>query len=136
MNQVVTSKIAADPRIDPRIKALFGWPDRPPAGDIASREALIAEANSPQALAGEAAMQVLFAACDSEDNAPSAGLVIRTETIVSAPDGNAIRLQIIRPDTAETLPCVYYIHGGGMQTMSCFDGMYRGWGKIIAAQGV
>jgi acetyl esterase/lipase len=31
---------------------------------------------------------------------------------------------------------VYYIHGGGMQVMSCFDGMYRSWGRIIAAQGV
>jgi len=34
------------------------------------------------------------------------------------------------------LPCVYYIHGGGMATMSCFDGMYRSWGRIIAHQGV
>jgi len=31
---------------------------------------------------------------------------------------------------------VYYIHGGGMATMSCFDGMYRGWGKLIADNGV
>ena len=31
---------------------------------------------------------------------------------------------------------MYYIHGGGMQTMSCFDGMYRSWGRIIAGQGV
>ena len=34
------------------------------------------------------------------------------------------------------LPCVYYIHGGGMETMSCYDGNYRAWGRIIAAQGV
>src|SRR5678816_4506694 len=78
----------------------------------------------------------LFTACDSEEHAPSAGLSTRTETFISAPDGNTVKLQIIRPGTAETLPCVYYIHGGGMQTMSCFDGMYRGWGRIIAAQGV
>src|ERR1051325_579576 len=104
MNQVPTSKIAADPRIDPRIKVLFAWPDRPPVGDIASREALIAEANSPAALAGEAAMQALFAACDAEENAPSAGLRISTETFTSAPDGNTVKVQVIRPDTAETLP--------------------------------
>src|SRR6185295_6172770 len=90
MNQVTPNKIAADPRIDPRLKALFAFPDRPPAGDIDSREALIAEANSPAALAAEAGMQMLFAACNSEENSPSAGLVTRTETIVSAPDGNAI----------------------------------------------
>lgn len=132
----MTSKIAADPRIDPRIKALFGLPDRPPAGDIADREALLAEANSPAALAGEAAMNMLFGACGSEANAPSAGLSIRTDSFVSAPDGNTIKVAIIRPDTAERLACVYYIHGGGMQTMSAFNGMYSAWGRIIAAQGV
>jgi acetyl esterase/lipase len=31
---------------------------------------------------------------------------------------------------------VYYIHGGGMSNLSCFDGMYRGWAKLIAANGV
>ena len=31
---------------------------------------------------------------------------------------------------------MYYIHGGGMTNLSCFDGMYRGWGKLVAANGV
>src|SRR4030095_13265087 len=115
----------ADPRIDPRLKALFAWPDRPPVGDIESREALIAEANTPEALAAEAALTGLFDACNSEANAPSAGLSIRTERIISAPDGNEIQLAVIRPDTRERLACVYYIHGGGMQTMSCFNGIYQ-----------
>ena len=74
--------------------------------------------------------------CDTEEAAPSAGLRIHTEKIVSAPDGNTINLQVIRPDTDETLACVYYIHGGGMASLSCYDGMYRGWGKLIAANGV
>jgi acetyl esterase len=78
----------------------------------------------------------LFAAMDSEAVAPSSGLTTRTETFRSAPDGNAIKIQFIRPDTAERLPCVYYIHGGGVASLSCFDGMYRAWGRIIAAQGV
>jgi len=34
------------------------------------------------------------------------------------------------------VPCIYYIHGGGMAAMSAFDGNYRAWGKIIAANGV
>ena len=130
------SKIAEDPRIDPRIKAVFAAPDRPPLGDIASREALLAEANTPQALAGEAAMAALFNACDNEVSAPSAGLTTREDSFISAPDGNTIKLQIIRPNTAGALPCVYYIHGGGMASMSCFNGMYRSWGRIIAANGV
>jgi acetyl esterase/lipase len=29
-----------------------------------------------------------------------------------------------------------YLHGGGMQYFSAFDGMYKAWGRIIAAQGV
>lgn len=136
MNDVPASKLARDPRIDPRIKAVFGWPDRPPVGDIASREALIAEANTPAALAAEAAMQALFDACDSEANAPSAGLSIRRETYVSQPDGNTIQAAVIRPDTAERLACVVYLHGGGMQSMSAFNGMYASWGRIIAAAGV
>jgi acetyl esterase/lipase len=132
----MTSKLAADPRIDPRLKALFTWPDRPPVGDIESREALIAEANTPEALAGEAAMEAMFALCDTEANAPRAGLSIRTESFVSQPDGNTIKAAVIRPETGERLPCVVYLHGGGMQTMSCFNGMYQAWGRIIAAQGV
>ena len=136
MNDVPTSKLTRDPRIDPRLKALFAWPDRPPVGDIASREALIAEANSPQGLAAEAALVGLFDACDTEANAPSAGLAIRTDRFTSQPDGNEIQVAIIRPDTAERLPCVVYLHGGGMQTMSAFNGMYKAWGRIIAAQGV
>ena len=132
----MASKISEDPRIDPRIKAVFLAPDRPPVGDIESREALLEQMNNPIAVAAEGAMQGLFDACDNEMNAPSAGLVIRTETFVSAPDGNHVQIQFIRPDTDEILPCVYYIHGGGMQTMSCFNGMYKAWGRIIAAKGV
>ena len=52
------------------------------------------------------------------------------------PDGNRINIRFIRPDNNEKLPCVYYIHGGGMAFNSCFEGHYRGWGRIIAHQGV
>lgn len=136
MNDVPVSKLVRDPRIDPRLKALFAWPDRPPVGDIKDRDTLIAEANTPEALAAEAAMVMLFNACDTEENAPRAGLSIRTETYVSAPDGNTIQAAVIRPDNDEKLPCVVYLHGGGMQTMSAFNGMYSAWGRIIAAQGL
>jgi acetyl esterase/lipase len=68
--------------------------------------------------------------------APSAGLDIATHEFKSSPDGNTIRVQLIRPESDGPLPCVYYIHGGGMQAMSCFDGMYKAWGRIIAGQGV
>jgi acetyl esterase/lipase len=74
--------------------------------------------------------------CDTEEIAPSAGLKVSDEIIESQPDGNSIKLQVIRPDNDEALPCVYYIHGGGMQSMSCYDGNYKAWGRIIAANGV
>jgi acetyl esterase/lipase len=45
-------------------------------------------------------------------------------------------VQFIRPEGDAALPCVYYIHGGGMASMSCYIGNYRAWGKIIAGQGV
>ena len=133
----MASKLAQDPRIDPRIKAVFGaTPEMTAPGDVASRDELLAEENSEAAISRAAGFKVMMDAVDNETVAPSAGLTIRTERFVSQPDGNTINIQFIRPDNTERLACVYYIHGGGMTTMSCFDGMYRAWGKIIAAQGV
>jgi acetyl esterase/lipase len=125
-----------DPRIDPRIKQALGALNMPVQPDATSREQLLAEANTPAAKQMAAAMQAMFEAADTEAIAPSRGLRITTEKFTSQPDGNTIQVQYIRPDDAETRPCVYYIHGGGMQMMSCFYGNYRAWGKIIAAQGV
>jgi acetyl esterase/lipase len=132
----MSTKLSEDPRVDPRIKALMGAMPAPSPGDAASREEVVAAANSPEALAARAAVEGFMAMCDNEDIAPSTGLNISTHEFTSAPDGNTIKVQLIRPESAEPLPCVYYIHGGGMQVMSCFDGMYRAWGRIIAGQGV
>ncbi len=73
---------------------------------------------------------------DNEDVAPSKGLHVTTLEFTSTPDGNTVKIQFVRPQTDEILPCVYYIHGGGMASFSCFDGMYRSWARIIANQGV
>lgn len=133
----MAAKLLADRRIDPRIKAVLGgMPDLPPQPDAESREALLADEASEAGQARAAATKAMIDAVDTEEVAPSAGLSIRTERFQSQPDGNWVNIQYIRPDTDETLPCVYYIHGGGMTTMSAFDGMYRAWGKIIAANGV
>jgi acetyl esterase/lipase len=133
----MASKIDSDPRIDPRIKAAFaGWPDPEPLPDVASREDLLAQARLPGATARMDAMKAILDAMDREDVAPSAGLSIRTESFRSEPDGNIVKVQFIRPDDDRKLPCVVYLHGGGMQTMSAFYGNYRAWGKMIAAGGV
>ena len=127
-----------DDRLDMRNRGLLAGLEEPmmvyQGGDVGSREQALAVANAPEALAIEATMSELMAVMDNEDVTPSKGLRMTSESLVSHPDGNTIKLQIIRPDTDEVLPCVYYIHGGGMAILSAFDPNYRAWGKTIAAQ--
>ena len=131
------SKIETDPRLDPRIKKVFaGMPTPVEKPNVSSREDLLAQENSPAALAALARQAAFFDSMDSEEVAPSAGLSVRTETLTSSPDGNTINIQYIRPDNDETLPCVYYIHGGRMEMSSCYEGNYKTWGRMIAANGV
>ncbi|MFT5098844.1 MAG: acetyl esterase [Flavobacterium sp.] len=130
----MSNKLVDDPRIDPRIKALFSAMNMSPSTDVNSRDELLADAKTSDAIAAQNAMVQMLEMADNEEIAPSAGLRISKESIISEPDGNTINLQIIRPDTEERLPCVYYIHGGGMASMSCFWGNYRAWGRMIAAQ--
>ena len=130
------SKLANDPRIDPRLKAVFGNLPSSSQDDAKSRDELVAEANTPEAAAQRQVFVQMMEMCDNEDIAPSAGLTIETHRFPSRPDGNTVQIQFIRPEGGEPLPCVVYLHGGGMQVLSCYDGNYRAWGKIIAAQGV
>ncbi len=132
----MTSKISQDPRIDPRIKTLFGAMTMTVAGDVASREELLAAEITEQGKAATAMMKALFDSFADETLAPSKGLRITTERVKSEPDGNTILIQFIRPDNNERLPCIYYIHGGGMMMGSCFYGNYSTWGRLLAAQGV
>jgi len=128
--------IEKDERIDPRLKVfLSAFPDTK-RGDVLSRDELLAETNAPEAVAARERSISMFDLLDDENVAPKTGLDISTVEITSQPDGNPIKLQVIRPEASEPLPCVYYIHGGGMAMMSCFDGMYRAWGRLIAHQGV
>ncbi len=130
------NKIATDPRIDPRIKALMGALPMVPQSDVPDRDTLLAQVSTPEALAQRAQADALFEMVDNETIAPSAGLDVSTIEFTSQPDGNTVKIQLIRPESDGPLPCVYYIHGGGMQTMSCFNGLYRSWGRILANQGV
>ncbi len=133
----MANKIQSDPRIDPRIKAMFGaMPEMVGQGNVKNREEMLAEENSEEGNRRAEASAAFMGMLDNEDNAPSKGLKITTETFRSEPDGNTIKIQYIRPDNDERLPCIYYIHGGGMMIMSAFDGLYRSWGKIIAANNV
>ncbi len=130
----MTLSTEPDARLDPRLRAFLAAVATPTLPDVESREQLLAEANSPEATSMRETIRAFMDVCD--EAVPSTGLEISTRQFVSEPDGNSINLQVIRPEVEETLACVYYIHGGGMATMSCFDGVYRGWGKLIAANGV
>src|SRR5271163_3770536 len=131
------SKVETDPRLDPRIKKVFaGMPAPVEKPNVSSREELLAQENSPAALAALARQAAFFDSMDSEEIAPSAGLSMRTATLTSSPAGNTINIQYIRPDNDEIVPCVYYIHGGRMEMSSCYEGNYKTWGRTIAAKGV
>ncbi|MFN0030491.1 MAG: alpha/beta hydrolase [Acidimicrobiales bacterium] len=130
------SKLNDDPRIDPRLKALFGRMPVLSSREMQSREQVLAANSTDKAIAGRAAFAAFAARGDTEEIAPSTGLRVTVETFISQPDGNEIKVQFFRPEGEQPLPCVYYIHGGGMATMSCFDGNYRAWGRMIANNNV
>ena len=132
----MTPDIATDVRLDPRLRRMLELMPQTPLDDVVDRAELLAEANSPAAIEGREAFRSIQEMCDTVEAAPSAGLSVSTTQFVSEPDGNTVNLQVIKPDSEVALPGVYYIHGGGMAAMSCYDGMYRGWGKHIAANGV
>jgi len=125
-----------DGRLDPRLKAVFEFLDLPRPTDVATREDLLVEASSPAAKERIAASDAMMAFLDDEGVAPSAGLTFSDHEVTSQPDGNAVKIRLIRPDGDEVLACVYYIHGGGMVSGSIDDAIYRAWGRVIAAKGV
>ena len=129
--------IANDPRLDPRLKAALAMlPSPTEDSDVVSRDAQLAEANTPEAKAAAEQLRMMLEMMDNEMLAPSDGLAISEHEFTSQPDGNTIKIRFVRPEGTEPVPCVYYIHGGGMMTFSCFYGNYRAWSKIIAANGV
>ncbi len=128
--------LTADVRLDPRLKTLLAGMTMAVQGDVDSRETLVAHANSPAARQQAEAFREFMDRCDTEKAAPSTGLRVHTEKVLSQPDGNTNNPPVIRPENAEPGPCVNNIHGGGMASLSCYDGNYRGWGKLIAANGV
>jgi acetyl esterase/lipase len=127
---------AEDERLDPRLRAMLAAMPGGSSEDAKSREEVLARMNAPEAVAGAEAMREMLEVCDTEEIAPSAGLEVEVKEFISRPDDNTIKIQLIRHADGQPRPGVYYIHGGAMAFMSCFDGNYRAWGKIIAAQGV
>jgi len=128
--------IADDTRLDPRVKWALRNVPVTQLGDVDSRERLVEISNSPKANALRDKTEALYDALDTEEVASSAGLAITVHDVTSDPDGNTVKIRFVRPEGNDELPCVYYIHGGGMQNGSCFGAMYRIWARVLAAQGV
>ena len=126
----------SDARLDPRVRAFLQAIPAPVAVNVESRDELVSEAASPEGQARESLYEQFVAICDTEDVASSEGLRFEDVSLMSSPDGNEILLQVVRPDTADVVAAVYYIHGGGMATSSSFHGNYRAWARIVAANGV
>lgn len=132
------NKIKNDPRIDKRIRAVFGEVDfgSVTTTNATTREEILAEQETEEAIQGKAVMEMINNSPHYKEVVTDEGLVTSTKEFTSSPDGNNIKIQYIRPDTDEKLPCVYYIHGGGMMISSCFDELYAAWGRCMARQGV
>jgi acetyl esterase len=125
-----------DKRLDPRLKAFLAVLPSEGGSSAKDRAQILEAMATPEAKTAKKLTMAVTDLWGSEELAPSAGLRFETLDIVSQPDGNTIKLQIIRPDNDETVACVYYIHGGAMATLSSFYGNYRAWGRIIAAHGL
>jgi acetyl esterase len=128
--------VANDPRVDPRLKMLLSSMPPIAATDVSGRDELLAEANDPSMQTFLQTYKAMMEACDTPAVVSSECLTVTMHDVVSQPDGNTIHINVIRPASDEVVPCVYYIHGGGMASMSCLDGNYRAWGKMIANQNV
>ena len=132
----MTYDYLADSRIDPRISRLLATLRQGPSRDVASYEEFVVAANSAKNVAFNEARRGFMAAIDTEEAAPSTGLDISCHEFAAQPDGNTINVQVYRPKGEQIVPCVYYIHGGGMMSLSAHDGNYKAWFRSIANCGV
>lgn len=132
-----------DLRTDPRVKpdllaalAAFGL-DGPAAAPPVTREA------GPEAVAEAVGalhdgFSAVYAAVplDLPDDAPDDAVAV-TDTSVASPDGHLIPLRLYRPAGVEgPLPCVVYVHGGGMAILDTETRVHDRWCRDLALAGV
>ena len=140
-----------NPKIDERIRKYFS---RFSLNVNTERDFMKQLLNDPDELAGGDKLI-------SRDN-----FIISEKSIISSPDNNQIQLSIIKPknelliikddntnintitlssslplsssiiNNDILLPCVIYIHGGGMKYYSCFYENYQTFGRLISSNGV
>lgn len=127
----------ADPRLDPRARAsLQATPTSSTLPDVANRDELVGLMNHPKAIEQAERTREFWALIDTEEVASFDGLTITTHEYTSDPDGNVVPVSFVRPDSANAVPCVYYLHGGGMQSGSAFSGRFPPLARTLAGEGV
>ena len=143
-------RLEHDNRVDPRLKQALidyihifggvGFLAKPQHTSFASREDIIQDFNAelPGYIAGLAGKPTPEIPNETRLLWTKSGLDISTRTITSFPDGNPIKLSIMRPNDRSSglLPCVVYLHGGAMAFNSAFDPQYQVVGRMLAHQGV
>lgn len=126
-----------DLRLDPRTRlTLQATPTSTTLPDVESRGRLIELMMHPKAVEQRERTADFWEMLDTDDVASFDGLRISTEIFESTPDGNPVRVLFVRPDSDDVVPCLDYLHGGGMQTGSAFAGRFPPLARTIAANGV
>ena len=73
------------------------------------------------------------------NSVPVSTLDVQEGTFISNPDNNHVPFVFFRPkkyNQMDKVPCVYYLHGGGMSSLSVFYSFYQVWLRRIANQNV
>ncbi|MFJ8114204.1 alpha/beta hydrolase fold domain-containing protein [Streptomyces sp. NPDC096132] len=128
--------LGTDPRVHPGVVAAlapFGLDQLASAPPVTIRSA---RAELLEFAAGaEAAFEPVFEAL-MEGLPEVEGIASETHTAV-APDGHEVKLYVTRPQSSEgPLPCVYYLHGGGMAMMGATGAVYDRWRRELSADGL
>ena len=98
----MANKISEDPRIDKRIKDVFGLLEVDGVmTEHATREEMMAFEETEEAKLGKAILEQINNAPHYKEIVPNDGLRTTTKEFISDPDGNTIKIQYIRPDNDE-----------------------------------
>lgn len=127
--------LAADPRSDPRLAALFAevfQKNAPHTGfswagkDAEAKHELVAEM--------ETELEYTF---DNTEELPEVEGVERSTEIIESLDGADVHLSIVRPSNQSgPLPAVVRLHSGGYCMLDCDNALFRYWNNKMASMGV
>jgi len=130
--------LGTDPRMHPRLLAclagfgLDGHAAPPPFGRSADADAIAEYVGG-----AHAAFEGLYGVVPAEWPGETAAAVAYQSETITGPDGNQIPLHIFRPnEAAAPLPCVVYLHGGGMTILEAHNRVHRQWSSDLAAAGL